>query len=119
MITPVHNDYNSHNQAIRNFLDALVDNELKHYASDLFPELEMTDEAAFNKSLLRAQQVCETLNIPIHHHFKRIYRTSSGRIYCDYKLSHTAYILVGINGDAKHEKVAKIQMELVKLLLNR
>lgn len=119
MNTLMHFDQEYYNNSIREFIDAVIDNDLKHYASDLFPELEMTDEDAFNHSLIRAQQVCATLNLPVHKHFKRIYRTSKGRVYCDYKLSHTAYLLVGINGDVKHHKVAKIQMELVKLLLNQ
>ena len=110
--------FNTNNPSLNGFINAIVDNELKHYASDLFPELEMEDEKAFNISLGRARQVCITMNLPVEKHFKRIYRTNNNKIYCDYKLSHTAYLLVGINGDVRHSKVAQIQMELVKLLLN-
>jgi antitoxin component of RelBE/YafQ-DinJ toxin-antitoxin module len=119
MNTLMHIDQlNIDNRSIFGFMDAVIDNELKHYASDLFPELDMSDEEAFNTSLHRAKQVCITMKLPIDKHFKKIYRTSNNRVYCDYKLSHTAYLLVGINGDVRHEKVAQIQMELVKLLLN-
>ncbi len=102
---------------ILDFINAIADIQLKHYASDLFPELNMTDEETTNHSIIRAQQVCSTLNLPINKHFKKIYRTSGTRIYCDFKLSHTAYVLVSINGDVNSERVAQIQMELVKSLL--
>lgn len=77
----------------------------------------MIDENKFNQSIVRAQQVCTTLNLPLHEHFKKIYRTSENHIYCDYRLSYTAYLLVGINGDVESKKVAQIQMELVKKLI--
>ncbi|MFK5855908.1 MAG: hypothetical protein QM503_07235 [Bacteroidota bacterium] len=99
------------------FLRAIIDTQLKHYASDLYPELELFNEDIFNHSLTRAQQVCTTLNLPLHEHFKKVYRTSGKNIYCDYRLSHTAYLLVSINGDVSSKKVAQIQMELVNKLL--
>ena len=104
-------------QPISDFINALVDTQLRHYASDLFPELELIDEHVFNSSLTRAQKVCTTLNLPIHKHFRKIYRTYGNQVYCDYRLSHTAYLLVGINGDVGSKKVAQIQMELVNKLL--
>ncbi len=104
-------------QFVASFLRAIVDAQLTHYASDLYPELESIDEITFNNSLQRAQQVCTTLNLPIHEHFKKIFRTSGRHIYCDYRLSHTAYILVSINGNVESKKVAQIQMELVERLL--
>ncbi len=104
-------------QFLATFLRAISDSRLRHYASDLYPELELTDKDIFNNSLLRAQQVCATLHMPLHEHFKRIYRTSGDNIYCDYKLSHTAYLLVSINGDVGSKKVAQIQMELISRLL--
>ncbi len=104
-------------QFLAGFLSAIADAQLKHYASDLYPELESIDEITFNNSLQRAQKVCTTLNLPIHEHFKKIFRTSGRHIYCDYRLSHTAYILVSINGDVESKKVAQIQMELVERLL--
>lgn len=117
MNTLIKTDYIHTTQPLANFLRAIIDTRLRHYASDLFPELEMIDENTFNRGLVRAQQVCTTLNLPLHEHFKKVYRTSGKRIYCDYRLSHTAYLLVGINGDVSSKKVAQIQMELVKKLL--
>jgi hypothetical protein len=110
-------EHSQKNEPLVDFLNAIVDAQLIHYASDLYPELEMPDEESFNQSLNRAQQVCSTLNLPVHEHFKRIYRTSKNHVYCDYKLSHTAYILVSINGDVSRKKVAQIQMELVQSLI--
>jgi len=104
-------------QFLVGFLSAIVDAQLKHYASDLYPELESLDENTFNNSLERAQQVCTTLDLPIHEHFKKIYRTSGNHVYCDYRLSHTAYLLVSINGDVESKKVAQIQLDLVNRLL--
>ncbi len=110
-------DHTHYTQSFTEFVNALVNSQLKHYASDLFPELDMIDEYRFNHGLERAQQVCTTLNLPLHEHFKKVYRTSGNHIYCDYRLSYTAYLLVGINGDVGSKKVAQIQMELVKKLL--
>jgi len=112
-------EYTSHQTPIADFIFAVKDSKLKHYASDLFPELEMIDEELFNYSLQRAQKVCATMNLPIHEHFKKVYRTSENNIYCDYKLSHIAYLLVSINGDVSSRKVAEIQMRLVNTLVNR
>ena len=104
-------------QFLAGFLKAVVDAQLIHYASDLYPELESIDEITFNSSLVRAQKVCTTLNLPIHKHFKKIFRTSGKHIYCDYRLSHTAYLLVSINGDVESKKVAQIQIELINRIL--
>lgn len=112
-------EHTHYHSTLSDFINAIKDAQLKHYASDLLPELELNDEESFNHSLARAQQVCTTLNLPINEHFKRVYRTFEGRVYCDYKLSHTAYILVSINGDVNSKKVAKIQMELVSTLMKK
>jgi len=117
MSTLIRTDYTVYSQSFTEFISALVNTQLKHYASDLFPELEVVDEGTFNQGLVRAQQVCATMNIPLHEHFKKVYRTDGNRIYCDYRLSHTAYLLVGMNSDVGSKKVAKIQFELVKKLL--
>ena len=117
MNTLIKTDHTHYDQPFTEFIKALVNSQLKHYASDLFPELEMTDEHKFNYGIERAQQVCTTLNLPLHKHFKKVYRTSGHHIYCDYRLSYTAYLLVGINGGVGSKKVAQIQMELVNKLL--
>lgn len=114
----VKTDHTVYSQSFSEFVGALVNAQLRHYASDLFPELDMIDENAFNQGLVRAQQVCTTMNLPLHEHFKRVYRTDGNRIYCDYRLSHTAYLLIGINSDVGSKKVAQIQFELVNKLLN-
>lgn len=104
--------------ALRDFLIALSDARLIHYASDLLPELELIDEVDFMSSIQKAKQVMATLHMPVEEHFRRIYRTREGLVYCDYKLSHVAYLLVGINGDVSNKKVASIQYELIKRLLS-
>lgn len=119
MNTLIHIEHVHYHKPIVDFINAVAENKLKHYASDLFPELEITDEEIANISIQRATQVCTTLKLPINEHFRKVYRTSGNKIYCDYKLSHLAYLLVGINGDVKHFKVAKMQMELVKLILDK
>lgn len=117
MSTLIKSEYTYYNQSFAEFVKAVINAQLKHYASDLFPELETVDEITFNRGLIRAQKVCATLKLPLHEHFKKVYRTSGNNIYCDYRLSHTAYILVGLNGDVESKKVAQIQLELVKKLL--
>ncbi|OFY50976.1 MAG: hypothetical protein A2W85_05025 [Bacteroidetes bacterium GWF2_41_31] len=104
--------------ALSEFLIALSDARLIHYASDLLPELELNNEVDFMNSIQKAKQVMATLHMPVEEHFKRIYRTRDGLVYCDYKLSHVAYILVGINGDVSNKKVASIQYELIKRLFS-
>ncbi len=105
------------NRALLNFLNALADAQLTHYASDLLPELELANEIEFMHSIQKAQQVLTTLSLPVGRHFKKIYRTRDGHVFCDYKLSHVAYMLVGINGNVANRKVASIQLELIKKLL--
>lgn len=111
-------DFHMH-LALEQFAQALNDAHLTHYASDLLPELELANEISFMDSIGKAQQVMATLNLPVESHFKRIYRNNEGCIYCDYKLSHIAYLLVSINGDVANPKVAGIQYELISRLLNK
>ena len=117
MSTLIKADHTHYTQSFTEFVNALINSQLVHYASDLFPELEMIDEQRFNHGIERAQQVCVTLKLPLHEHFKKVYRTSENQIYCDYRLSYTAYLLVGINGYVGSKKVAQIQMGMVKKLL--
>lgn len=105
------------NRALLGFLNALADAQLTHYASDLLPELELVDEIEFMRSIKKAQQVLTTLSLPLDQHFRKIYRTREGHVFCDYKLSPMAYMLVGINGNVANRKVASIQHELIKKLL--
>lgn len=105
------------NKHIANFVAAIIESQLTHYASDLYPELGIDDDRMFLDSLARARQVCATLKLPVKEHFKKVYRYAEGDVYCDYKLSYTAYVLVSINGDVSSRNVARVQMELVKRLL--
>lgn len=105
--------------ALSEFLIALRDARLIHYASDLLPELELANEVDFMISIRKAKRVMATLNLPVEEHFRKIYRTRGEYVFCDYKLSHIAYLLVSINGDVENQQVARIQLELVNRLLSK
>jgi len=72
MSTLIKSDYTYYDQSFAEFVKALINTQLKHYASDLFPELETVDEITFNRGLIRAQKVCTTLNCQYTNILKKI-----------------------------------------------
>lgn len=86
---------------------------LRHLVSDLMEDLGYLNETDFNHALLRAFEVCCTLQISIPAHFKKIYRFSDNRLQVDWQVSDLACYLLLINGNSCNPNVAKAQLHAI------
>jgi hypothetical protein len=99
------------------FIDAVIDSDMKHYATEIIEMVEMGKDEELLQAMKRAQDACVSLGIPVDEHFKKIYRESHHDVICDYKLSPLAFGLVCINANPSNRNVAQIQVGIVKKLL--
>lgn len=83
---------------------------LNYFASEVMDMLGIVDADETDLSLYRAFQVCGTLQLPVHRHFKRVYRSDGENLIADWKISPLACYLIVINCDPIHENVAKAQL---------
>ncbi len=100
------------------FIDAVIDSNMRHYATEIIEMVEMGKEDELIEAMRRAQEACRIMNIPIDKHFKKVYRDNPDhRVICDYKLSPLAFGLVCINANPSNKNIARIQIEMIKRLL--
>ena len=99
------------------FIDAVIDSDMRHYASEIIEMVEMGREQELLEAMQRAQTACQTMNIPIEQHFKKVYRESHQNVVCDYKLSPLAFGLICINANPANKNIARIQIEMINKLL--
>jgi hypothetical protein len=99
------------------FIDAVIDSNMRHYASEIIEIVEIGREEELLEALKRAQDACRVLNIPLDKHFKKVYRESKHNIVCDYKLSPLAFGLICINANPVNKNIARIQIEMIKRLI--
>jgi hypothetical protein len=59
-------------------------------------------------------ELCEANGLPINNNFRRIFKCSSMGLVFDWRLSVLAYHLVQLNGNVSNNRVAKLQIELLK-----
>ncbi len=102
------------------FIDAVIDSNMRHYASEIIELVEMGNEKEIINAMIRAQDACRALDIPVEEHFKKVYRDDlQHRVICDYKLSPLAFGLICINANPKNKNIARIQVELINKLLGK
>jgi hypothetical protein len=105
------------NNALADFNEAFYHSKMTHYASELIEEFDFTEEE-FTDALNKASSVLKTLDIPVQHHIRKIYKIENGISYYDFKLSPLAYALTLLNGNTHNPAVAKLQIELIKKILD-
>ncbi len=99
------------------FIDAAIDSNMRHYASEIIELIEMGKEEELRGAMKRAQEACNAMGIPLENHFKKVYRENERGVVCDYKLSPLAFGLICINASPQNKNIARIQIEMVKRLL--
>jgi hypothetical protein len=99
------------------FIDAVIDSNMRHYASEIIEMVEMGHEEELLRAMQRAQDACRAMDIPIDKHFKKVYRESHQNVICDYKLSPLAFGLICINANPANKNIARIQIEMINKLI--
>lgn len=105
-----------YDQSTPRFMESFIENYNRrnciHYASEIFNDLNYTEETAINLAVKRARAVCRTLNTPAIEHFMPIYRAINDEVYVDWKLSSFAAYLALLNGNPSSPAVASFQKML-------
>lgn len=65
-------------------------------------------------ALLRAMQVCFSMDIPLEENFKMGYRNNRREVLQDFKLSDLASSLLMMNANTSNVFVARTQIELIR-----
>lgn len=103
-------------------LDELLENDyeksvhaitLRHLVSDIMDDLGYCNEIDLRNALLRAFEVCCTLQIPISDNFRKIYRYNKDSVEVDWQVSDLGCYLLLINGNSCNPNVAKAQLRAI------
>jgi hypothetical protein len=108
----------SQSLVVENFLEQLRELNLVRYASDAADDMEFEGIEEFNEAVKRAIELCIHAGIPVNQHFKRVYKTSVNSIVYDWRISELGYRLICLNGSTSNPKVARMQMEVLKISVN-
>ena len=106
------------NSPLDEFLDSLAEQQLTFYASDLLEKRCCDSLEELGQAVRRATEVCHTMHLPLRENFKVVYRSQNGEVVQDWRLSPMAYLLMVINSDSHNDVVARMQVEMVKRVLN-
>ncbi len=98
-------------EAIR---ESLTSRYLRHYAIDVLERAGIREEEEMDRALLRAMQVCQSLDIPLEENFRMVYRNKDDKILKDFKLSELASSLLMMNANTTNVYVARTQVELIR-----
>ena len=94
--------------------ESLTNRYLRHYAIDVLERAGIDDQQEMEGALLRAMQVCRSMNIPLDENFKMVYRNDGHDIVRDFKLSDLASSLLMMNASTANVFVARTQIELIR-----
>jgi hypothetical protein len=88
----------------------LFEARLNYLASEIMETLMINDAEEITSSLNRAFLACDSLHIPFHRNFERVFCYDGENMIEDWKISPLAYYLIIINCNPRHESVAKAQL---------
>jgi len=94
--------------------ELLVEQNLVYYASEAADEMEFESFDELQEAVRRSMELCEARGLPVNNNFRRIFKSSSVGLVFDWRLSVLAYRLVQLNGDPCNNRVAKLQIDLLK-----
>ncbi|MFD2244860.1 hypothetical protein [Pontibacter ruber] len=103
---------------LNDFVDNLAESHLTCYASDLIRCEGCRNFEELSQAVKRATEVCNCMHMPLQENFKVVYRSQNGEVVQDWKLSPVAYMLTMLNADARSNVVARLQVEMVKRMMN-
>lgn len=99
------------NEILAKFIEALNEKDIRYYLSDYFSNQEL-NSGMINDAIKRATNACHASGIPVHKHFKKIYRFRNESISVDWRLSRLGFYLAMINANPLNPKVAALQTSL-------
>ena len=91
-----------------------AERNLVYYASEAADEMGFESYDELQEAIKRAIKICETAGLPLQNNFRRVFKSSLAGVAFDWKLSVLAYRLVQLNGDTANNRVAKLQIDLLK-----
>ena len=94
--------------------ELLVEQNLVYYASEAADEMGFESFDELTEAIRRSMELCRATGLPINNNFRRIFKSSPMGLVFDWKLSVLAYHLVQLNGDSSNDRVAKLQIDLLK-----
>ncbi|MGZ3862129.1 MAG: damage-inducible protein D [Bacteroidia bacterium] len=93
-----------------------IEKNLIYYASEAAEEMGFESIEELQEAVRRAMELCRANGLPVNNNFRRIFKCSSAGLVFDWQLSVLAYHLVQLNGDPSNNRVAKLQLDLLKNL---
>ncbi|PRY15621.1 hypothetical protein CLV24_102243 [Pontibacter ummariensis] len=105
--------------SLEDFLDSLADRNLTCYATDLLQQRGCASIEDLGRAVKRATEVCNSMHLPLRENFKVVYRSQNGEVVQDWRLSPMAYLLMVLNSDSQNDVVARMQVEMVKRVLQQ
>lgn len=98
---------------IAGFVDQLNERELRYSSFDLLQlGLETLDEV--EAAVSKAMHTCNSAGMPLNENFKMVYVNIEGRMMKLWRLSKVAFGLSLINANPQNEKLANLQLALLK-----
>ena len=101
------------------FVNMLAERQLTCYASDLLAQRGCESMSELGEAVKRATEVCHSMHLPLQENFKVVFRSQNGRVVQDWRLSPMAYLLMVLNADPHNDMVARMQVEMVRRVLER
>jgi len=104
---------------IKVFMEAVADMDLYFTAESLMDIYRTKEE--LRSAIDRAMHICNSIGLPLEQHFRRRYISDNIHhiVLQDWKMSKLAYCLTLVNGDPDNPAVGRIQLELLKRILER
>lgn len=100
-------------QLFQKLYDALATSQCIYGATVLMNALTYPDFEEFEAVVIKAQNACISLHIPLELHFRTVYISRPDGLFRDYRLSRFACYLVTINADSSYPGVVKAQAHIV------
>lgn len=109
---------NSSNEVIQQFLESVLDLELKYLASDL-TDYGFCLSNELTEAVDRAICICRTAEISIRENFKPVYIFGDGQLICDWRISEFGQKLIILNANPSNPLVASFQLQMIQNHDNR
>lgn len=100
--------------SIRNFIDAMIDQDLYINSQTLEKIYPSREDLAM--AISRAMRICVNTGLPIREHFRSVYISDHHQHYVkrNWKMSEVACCLVLVNGNPENPLVGRLQLALLK-----
>ncbi len=111
-----YNQYNQLNPAIELFLGRMNDLRYRYYASELLQSYLHAEKCNIDDSIRKAIAIMRLTGLPVHLHFKRIYRSDVMGISSTWRLSELACGLVILSFDETNKDAYQVQQSFLRYL---